>query len=116
MQQHPLSLVRIYTSIYHNEEHCLLRTTLILTERQYFPPRFVTNLLFCLLHAFALLIMWQDHDGIRVCVTVHDNEAITLSMQCLKDKELKCLKLRNQVIMEVTKHKNEFHPEIHLSY
>ena len=103
------------------------------TKGQYFPPRFVTNLLFCLLHAFAPFkpdhvyqhekvcdlwnygIMWQDHNGIRACVTVHDNQAITLSMQCLKDKELECLKLRNQVIMEVTKQKNELHPEIHLS-
>ena len=111
----------------------LLGVSLLPRGSSYFPPRFVTNLLFRLLHAFAPFkpdhvyqyekvcdlwnygIMWQDHNGIRACVAIHDNQAITLSMQCLKDKELECLKLRNQVIMELTKHKNELHPEIHLS-
>ena len=100
---------------------------------QFFPPRFVTNLLFRLLHGFAPFkpdhvyqhekicdlwncgIMWQDHNGIRACVAVHDNQSIILSMQCLKSKELDCLKLRNQVIVEITKHKNELHPKIDLS-
>ena len=103
------------------------------SEGQYFPPRFVTNLLFRLLHGFAPYktehvyqhekvcdlwscgIMWQDHNGIRACVAVHDNQSIILSMQCLKSKELDCLKLRNQVIAEIAKHKHELHPKISFS-
>ena len=93
----------------------------------------MTNLLFRLLHGFAPYkpeyvyqyekvcdlwncgIMWQDPHGIRACVAVHDNQVITLSMQCLKSKELDCLKLRNEVVTEIVKHKHEFHSTIHLS-
>ena len=80
------------------------------SKGQFIPPWFVTNLLFHLLHAFAPYkpkhiyqhekvcdlwncgIMWQDPNGIRACVAVHDNQTITLSMQCLRDTELECLK------------------------
>lgn len=103
------------------------------SEGQFFPPRFVTNLLFRLLHGFAPYkpdhvyqhekicdlwncgIMWQDLNGIRACVVIHDNQTIILSMQCLKNQELDCLKLRNEVVTEIVKHKNELHPTIHLS-
>ena len=99
----------------------------------YFPPRFVTVLLFRLLHAFAPFksgsaqqhekvcdlwtcgIAWQDSNGARACVTIHDNQTITLSMQCLQSQELECLKLRNQVISEILSQKSDLHPEIHMS-
>ena len=102
-------------------------------DRYYFPPRFVTVLLFRLLHAFAPYktghthqhekvcdlwdcgIAWQDSTGTRACVTIHDNRTIVLSMQCLQNQELECLKLRNQVISEITSQKNDLHPEIHMS-
>ena len=98
----------------------------------YFPPHFVTALLFRLLHAFAPFatghtyqhekvcdlwncgIVWQDPEGTRACVAVHDNQAITLSMQCVQDQELRCLQLRNQVMTEIMNQKNELHPEIRM--
>ena len=102
--------------------------------KYYFPPRFVTVLLFRLLHAFAPFktgyvhqhekvcelwswgIAWQDSNGTRACVTIHDSQTITLSMQCLQNQELECLKLRNQVVSEIVSQKHELHPEIKMSH
>ena len=89
------------------------------SEGQYYPPRYVTDLLFHLLHDFAPYkteyahqhekecdlwncgIMWHDSKGIRACVAVHDNQTVTLSMQCVQDAELECMKLRNLVMLKI---------------
>ena len=98
-------------------------------EHQHFLPHFVTVLLFCFSHSFAppptnatsILetrcniwdcgVTWMDLRGIEVCVSIHNNRSIVISMRCVRKAEMECLQLRNQIMDHIYNLKDRLHPE-----
>ena len=99
-------------------------------ECPFFMPGFVTRFLVHLIQMFAPSplhssspierkctvwsqgVCWSDAEGIDACVAVHNNRAVTLSMRCLRAKEMACLELRNKVIHEIRYIQQEAHLDI----
>lgn len=104
-------------------------------ENQHFSPQFVTVLLFCLGHSFAPLppstnstplldtrcrvwnsgASWTDLQGVEVCVSVHNNRSVVLSMNCPRNAEMRCLQLRNQIMDQIYELKDQIHPETQIN-
>ena len=57
-------------------------------------------------------IAWTSREGAAVCVAVHDNREVLLSMRSLAGREIQCLQLRNDVMQEVIRLKNDMYPEM----
>ncbi len=57
-------------------------------------------------------ILWCDPVGARVCVAIRDRNKVILSMQCLKETEINCLSIRNEIIKDIKDQLHEMHPEI----
>ncbi len=99
-------------------------------EKWFLSPKFTTIVLFRLLFSFAPHpvnpksflerqcqlwdrgIHWSDPVGARVCVTISDDNKITLSMQCLIKHEMECLSIRNEIMTDIKQQLKEVHPDI----
>ena len=102
-------------------------------EHEHFLPQFVTVLLFCFSHSFAppptnatsILetrcniwdcgVTWTDLRGIEVCVSIHNNRSIVISMRCVRKAEMECLQLRNQIMDHIYNLKDRLHSETQIN-
>ena len=50
-----------------------------------------------------------------MCVSVHNNRSVVLSMRCLRNAEMRCLQLRNQIMDKVYELIARIHPETQLN-
>jgi len=57
-------------------------------------------------------ITWHDANGVSTLIEVRDLRSIVLSMTCMDDSRVHCIKLRSQLIQTVLKLKGEFCPRV----
>ena len=57
-------------------------------------------------------ISWLDKNGISSLLEVRDLNTVVLSMTCLEDSRIHCVRLRSQLIQTILKSKHQFCPRV----
>jgi len=57
-------------------------------------------------------ITWHDANGVSTMFEVRDLRSIVLSMTCMDDSRIYCVRLRSQLIQAILKSKSEFCPRV----
>jgi len=57
-------------------------------------------------------ITWHDVNGVSTIFEVRDLRSILLSMNCMDDSRIHCVRLRSQLIQTILKSKSEFCPRV----
>ena len=57
-------------------------------------------------------ITWHDANGVSTLFEVRDLRTVVLSMSCMEDSRIHCVRLRSQLILTILKSKDEFCPRV----
>jgi len=57
-------------------------------------------------------ITWHDANGVSTVIEVRDLNTVVLSMTCMEDSRIHCVRLRSQLIQTILKSKIEFCPRV----